>query len=754
MIQSFRNIQSYLSALIGFPSILWLQIFYFCQQAWQVSSSLTVVGYLAGFTVIALIPCPKKIHGHFSLNATSLLTTLALFYGYQDIAYGLLLLSSWQMGVRLLTPWLLVITLFALETSWSTFGLLILYHIICITQHNPPRLTFHQSKWSKPLGKLVVDLITLFGLFAWSILTYLTMLMDVSNTLTLVALLPIVGGLLIAQSIPKPTEFFIYPGYIGLSMIACTIMQITMVYTYPLTFDHPTLNILFITLQAIQLCTLSWIFSLAMHLYQTLRRNQNTSLYDGGLLVGCMMVIMITVSLQNGLSLSHNLIYLAWFITGLMIITLLRYPAPCFKSFLQILVYHVFKVKVTGLHNLQGIKKPYIVIANHISYIEPPLLGGILPGRYMFPINPLSGEMLIVRLTEIFWDKLPMSPDQPMMLKPFIKGLRHGRNGIIFPEGQRNPHTQIGKVFPGVTLAINLTHAKLVPIYIEGSQHHVTSRYKSFFPKRLMPHIQVHIEAPITPNPKERLTETDIRNYLIQAKLKQPRPSSLKAMLLEVKKQVGYGHAIIYAAKKRLSLKSLLAETHAVKWDQATYYHCTPKTMQPELLLSALLNKIPVIIGDPKRVTSPTHALYDATGHDVHAFSEADLMASIYHWCCYTPIKSTDTLFITCHEISEFRLCLLGFLGAISMGTPCVIHQSQALLENLYLEDANVLIASSNQIQMLLENAQFEDLATIRATLSMHATHQLEPQWVAQFKHPLYCFSQQANTLNLDKSTT
>lgn len=750
MIQYYRNIQSHLSAFISFPSVLLLQWSYFLQQALQASpTSLGVLGYLAGLILVALIPCPKSVGTRYGITISSLLATLGLLYGQHDLAYGLLLLSSWQMGVRLFKPWHLMMTLLALQASWLTFMMLGIYHIICINGDNPPRLIIHQSKWSKPLITLMIDLVIILSLFAWSVLTYAATFVDASNTHALLALLPIAGGLILAQNIPKPTEFFIYPGYVGLCFIACTIIQISVVYIYSLTLYHPAFTILFIILQTMLLSCLSWVFSLPLHLYQTLRRNQNTSVYDGVLFIGFIAVIITSFSIQQILHTSNNLFYLSWFIIGCMLLTLLRYPAPMFKTFLQVLVYHVFKVNVTGLHHLNNLKKPYIVIANHISYVEPPLLGGLLPGRYMFPINPLAGEMLAVRLTEIFWEKLPMSPDQPMMLKPFIKGLRHGRNGIIFPEGQRNPHTQIGKVFPGVNLAINLTNAKILPIYIEGTQYHVTSRFKSFLPKRMMPRIQVHIGAPITPNPKKRFNEADIRDALIHAKLEQPRPKTLKKAIDELITQVGSQHTAIYATKRKISLKSLMADVNTVKWNHAPYYHCTPDSFEPEAFLSAMINQIPIIIGDPNRISKPKHALYDATSDDVHAFNEAQLVEAVYHWCCYTPIKSTDTIFISCKETSEFRLCLLGFLGSIFMGTPCVIHQSQAFLENLYLEDANVLIASSNQINMLLQNAQFNDLMTLRLTIAMHIDNKLDTKWVKQFKHPLYGYKQSNQDLKL-----
>ena len=109
-----------------------------------------------------------------------------------------------------------------------------------------------------------------------------------------------------------------------------------------------------------------------------------------------------------------------------MLISIYRYPASTLKASLKTAVKYAFRVEVHGLENIDKVSKPYIIIPNHNSYLEPPILGGMLPGRYMFPINPEAGKMLAVRLTEAFWQKLPMSPNKPMMLKPFIHGLKHG----------------------------------------------------------------------------------------------------------------------------------------------------------------------------------------------------------------------------------------------------------------------------------------------------------------------------------------
>ena len=106
--------------------------------------------------------------------------------------------------------------------------------------------------------------------------------------------------------------------------------------------------------------------------------------------------------------LSQMINYLPFLIFLGFCISMFRYPAQLLKASLKTFVQYSFKVSIDGIDNLKKVTKPYIIIPNHNSYIEPPILAAVLPGRFMFPINPEAGQMLVVRLTETFWENCPL----------------------------------------------------------------------------------------------------------------------------------------------------------------------------------------------------------------------------------------------------------------------------------------------------------------------------------------------------------
>jgi 1-acyl-sn-glycerol-3-phosphate acyltransferase len=108
-------------------------------------------------------------------------------------------------------------------------------------------------------------------------------------------------------------------------------------------------------------------------------------------------------------------------------------------------VWSLTSVKVFGRENLADLKSPYLVLANHSSHLDAPLVMGALPrrnARYL-ATNAAADYFFDVRwrrgLTQLFFNAFPVDRT----------GLR-GRNGILhelldigvplllFPEGTRD----------------------------------------------------------------------------------------------------------------------------------------------------------------------------------------------------------------------------------------------------------------------------------------------------------------------------
>ncbi|MBL9172016.1 MAG: 1-acyl-sn-glycerol-3-phosphate acyltransferase [Verrucomicrobiales bacterium] len=130
-------------------------------------------------------------------------------------------------------------------------------------------------------------------------------------------------------------------------------------------------------------------------------------------------------------------------------------------AYLNWSVYHPERVPITG---------PLILAANHVSYGDPPLIGGAVPR----PIQYLARESLfripifspLIRTL----NAVPIDRDgvSPAGLRTVLDLLNDGRAVLLFPEGTRSPDGNIQGAKTGVGLAVIKSGAPVVPVRVFG----------------------------------------------------------------------------------------------------------------------------------------------------------------------------------------------------------------------------------------------------------------------------------------------
>ena len=117
-------------------------------------------------------------------------------------------------------------------------------------------------------------------------------------------------------------------------------------------------------------------------------------------------------------------------------------------------------------------KGPLIVVANHPSLFDPPLIGTILRREACF----MAKEGLFSSGATTFLLKalgaFPLGRNQlsRQALKQTLDTIKKGKVLVIFPEGGRSDHGRMRKAMPGaVVLAIKLK-APILPIAISDTQ--------------------------------------------------------------------------------------------------------------------------------------------------------------------------------------------------------------------------------------------------------------------------------------------
>ncbi|MCY0877611.1 MAG: lysophospholipid acyltransferase family protein [Firmicutes bacterium] len=148
-----------------------------------------------------------------------------------------------------------------------------------------------------------------------------------------------------------------------------------------------------------------------------------------------------------------------------------------------------FRVRVTGLENVPK-EGALIVIANHRSGFDPPMVGAILrrPVHFMTKVELFSYPFLpwIFKYVQAY----PVRRGRPdrQAIRHSLDILRRGEVIVLFPEGHRSETGELQEARSGVVYLAQKTGCQLLPIGISGRYgFRRTIRYVIGQPFRLDP---------------------------------------------------------------------------------------------------------------------------------------------------------------------------------------------------------------------------------------------------------------------------
>lgn len=130
----------------------------------------------------------------------------------------------------------------------------------------------------------------------------------------------------------------------------------------------------------------------------------------------------------------------------------------------------LYRTRYFGRENLPS-RGPALVVCNHQSHLDPPLIGAGSPQQLYFMArkslfaNPLFGRF--IRSIHAF----PIDRDGAGVsgIKECLKLLKRGEMLVIFPEGTRCKNGEIQAFRPGFTTLAARTGAMIVPAAIDGA---------------------------------------------------------------------------------------------------------------------------------------------------------------------------------------------------------------------------------------------------------------------------------------------
>jgi 1-acyl-sn-glycerol-3-phosphate acyltransferase len=130
----------------------------------------------------------------------------------------------------------------------------------------------------------------------------------------------------------------------------------------------------------------------------------------------------------------------------------------------------LFRIRSRGTQHIPA-TGPVLLVANHASFIDPPLVGGVAPRQLNFLAKsdlfriPLFGG-LIRRLNA---HPLRREGGDAGALRAALRILKEGGALLVFPEGTRSEGGDLGPAKPGAGMLAVLGGAPVIPVYIEGS---------------------------------------------------------------------------------------------------------------------------------------------------------------------------------------------------------------------------------------------------------------------------------------------
>lgn len=214
-----------------------------------------------------------------------------------------------------------------------------------------------------------------------------------------------------------------------------------------------------------------------------------------------MFMVLASILVIAVLSTSFEIADLFWMLAIVNLIVSIYImkiiPKQSLKTLGRILFKLLYRVEVKGLENYPKDDSPYVIVANHTSFLDGPLLMSYMPELPVFAINTDVNKKWWAKIFTQFFEMYPLDPTQPMAVKGLVKMLRNGRKVVIFPEGRITNSGSLMKVYEGPGKIAELGGAKLIPVRIDGAQYTKFGRLKGLVKLKLFPKITISICPPV-----------------------------------------------------------------------------------------------------------------------------------------------------------------------------------------------------------------------------------------------------------------
>lgn len=149
-----------------------------------------------------------------------------------------------------------------------------------------------------------------------------------------------------------------------------------------------------------------------------------------------------------------------------------------FAVFVRPVVFLMLGLNIRGRERLP-VKGPALVVANHNSHLDTPVLMSLLPLRQLPRIRPVAAAGYFLQNRMLAWFAtriigiipIPLGTGRPRaeVLAEVIQALKNNAIIILFPEGTRGEPEKFSRFKTGVaTLAEMMPDIPVHPVYLHG----------------------------------------------------------------------------------------------------------------------------------------------------------------------------------------------------------------------------------------------------------------------------------------------
>jgi acyl-[acyl-carrier-protein]-phospholipid O-acyltransferase/long-chain-fatty-acid--[acyl-carrier-protein] ligase len=174
----------------------------------------------------------------------------------------------------------------------------------------------------------------------------------------------------------------------------------------------------------------------------------------------------------------------------------------------------LFRVEINGSENFYAAGRKAVIVANHTSLLDGPLLSAYLPERCHFAINTHVAQRWWAKPAFQLFDMLPIDPTNPLALRTLVNVLKKGRKVVIFPEGRLTVTGALMKVYEGPGTIAHMAGAKVLPVRIDGAQNSIFSRLRGKLRLKWFPKISLTFLPPVDFKMPEGLRGAQLRDHL------------------------------------------------------------------------------------------------------------------------------------------------------------------------------------------------------------------------------------------------